>query len=220
MHNKKLKIFGIVVLFIVLGFVYLMWWQKSRMPQDMIWIDEIPIAVENQEIITDKSENSGNIEETGSMFLADDGSKTTKAVIYVYVCGFVKEPAVYELTEGSRVFQAVEMAGGVSEDGNVQYLNMAGILMDGERIYVPSNEEAESLAEENVSGNAKEHGLVNINMASKEQLMSLPGIGESKADAIIQYREQNGGFASIEDIMQIPGIKNAAFSKIKDLICT
>lgn len=212
MHNKKLKIFGIVVLFIVLGAVYLLWWQKGQKNQTVIWIDE--------------TESSGNeaeseIQSTSEVLTEQESDK----VIFVYVCGYVKNPDVYELEEGARMFQAVELAGGPLADGDTSYLDMAGVLSDGERVYVPSYEEVQENPAQYSVGNASSstdsvYGLININKATKEQLMTLPGIGEAKADAIIQYREQSGGFSTIEDIMNISGIKEAAFSKIKSLICT
>jgi competence protein ComEA len=109
----------------------------------------------------------------------------------------------------------LKLAGGFSEDAGTDYLNLAETVSDGEKVYVPTVDElnVELAAEEEADS-----GKININTATKEQLITLPGIGESKADSIIAYRTEHGGFSTIEEIMEIPGIKEAVFSKIKELI--
>jgi len=135
------------------------------------------------------------------------------AYIFVYVCGAVNREGVYELPSGSRVYQAIELAEGFREDADAKSVNQAEILKDEERIYVPViGEEVEA------NSSSDKDGKMNINKASKEELMSLPGVGESRADSIIKYREDVGPFQSIEDIMQVSGIKEGLFEKIKDLI--
>ena len=133
--------------------------------------------------------------------------------IYVYICGQVKSPGVYEMPEGTRIADAIEAAGGMTEEAAREYLNQAAILADGQKIYVPTLEEAE---QEEVT--SRTDGKVNINTADAEELMSLSGVGEAKAEAIIRYREEAGGFRSIEEIMNIEGIKEGVFNKIKDKI--
>ncbi len=140
--------------------------------------------------------------------------------IFVYVCGEVNSPGVYELPEGSRLFEAVEAAGGFTEDADERVHNLALLLKDGAQITVYSRSEAETLSAAlryGASGESPD-GLININTASKAELMTLPGIGEAKADDIIRYRESNGDFKVIEDIMKVSGIKDAGFQKIKDRI--
>ena len=156
----------------------------------------------------------------------------------VYVSGYVNNPGVYELSAGSRVIDAIDAAGGYSKEAYDNYLNLASLIADGQMIYVPSEEEVESGSIErgvasgadgsgvggvtggNGGGNSSGSGaLVNINQASKEELMTLPGIGESKADKIIAYREENGRFSTPEGIMEISGIKDGLYNKIKDKIC-
>ena len=133
--------------------------------------------------------------------------------IFVYVCGAVNCEGVYELPNGSRIYQAIEVAGGFREDADTKAVNQAEVLEDEERIYVPVIGE-----EENESSPAEKGGKININKASKEELMSLPGVGESRAEDIIRYREEQGSFQNIEDIMRVSGIKEGLFEKIKDLI--
>lgn len=140
----------------------------------------------------------------------------------VHICGAVKEPGVYTLEEKSRIYQAVEEAGGFREDAASDYLNQADLIADGMKIYVPTVTEAEELQPAGgwaeTEGTGQEKGLVNINTAGEELLKTLPGVGESKAKSIIAYREKNGGFRQAEDIMKVEGIKEGLFQKIKDSI--
>ena len=142
-------------------------------------------------------------------------SKDTKRSVWVYVCGSVNCPGVYKLSEGSRITDAIEAAGGMTEEAADTYLNLAETLSDGQKIEVPSLEEAEALTEAGRTGAA---GLVNLNRATEEELMTLSGIGASKAKEIIRYRETKGGFGKPEDLMKIPGIKEGVFHKIRDQI--
>ncbi len=133
--------------------------------------------------------------------------------ICVYIVGEVVNPGVYVLEEHSRICDVVEMAGGFTDNAATEYINLASIVSDEEKIIVYSLDEV--LNGEVITEN---ENLININTATKEQLMTLPGIGESKASDIIKYREENGKFQTKEDIMKVPGIKDAAFSKIEELI--
>ena len=152
----------------------------------------------------------------------DTGSKkSAEKKIWVYVCGAVNAPGVYELKEDARLYEAIELAGGVNQEAAPEVLNQARVLADGERIYVPKQDEAESYSLqdqglESNAGTADTRGKININTAGKEELMTLPGIGEAKAEKILRYREEHGAFRSIEDVMQIEGIKEGVFNKIKE----
>ncbi|WP_333646003.1 helix-hairpin-helix domain-containing protein [Lacrimispora sp.] len=156
-------------------------------------------------------------ESEGNSF-SDQSEEETLPACYVHICGEVAAPGVYELEEGSRVFQAVEMAGGFTEKAAPEYLNMAEKIHDGMKITVLSQEEARAGGTLSaVPGAASQQkSKINLNTATKEQLMTLRGVGEAKAADIIKYRESHGGFQKIEDIMKISGIKEAAFQKIKD----
>lgn len=171
--------------------------------------------------------------------LSDASSEETKTLV-VHICGAVSAPGVYELPAGSRIIDAVEAGGGFLPEADEACCNLAEEIVDGCQIYIMTKSEscAEGQTEKkagiqtspdsdmqttdrNVRSNsttALENGLVNLNTADVAALMTLPGIGESRAKAIISYREQHGAFAKIEDIMKISGIKQAAFSKIKDKI--
>lgn len=137
-------------------------------------------------------------------------------MIFVYVCGAVREPGVYELPAGSRVYEAVAAAGGMTEQADEKSLNQAGVLEDGQQITVYTAEEAAALPVQDGTGTSGEK--VNLNTASRDALMTLPGIGEAKADAILAYRDEHGGFKSTEEIQQVEGIKEKVFEKIKDQI--
>lgn len=144
--------------------------------------------------------------------------------ICVYVCGAVNSPGVYYLPSGSRVHEAVEMAGGLTDEAAEDYVNMASLLEDGEQLYIPTQEEAEEegleidSASSSSGSDSSSESLININTASSEELQTLSGIGEAKAAAIISYREENGDFESIEDIMNVSGIGESTFENIKDYI--
>lgn len=161
-------------------------------------------------------------ETTEDVCILEDTEKsmeeTEKFVLYVHVCGAVLNPGVYELPMGSRIYEAIALAGGLREDACEDSINQAEILSDGEMIKVLTVEEA---AVQQTTGNteeAEEDGRVNINTADAEQLMTLPGIGASKAESILSYRNENGSFSSVEELMNITGIKEGVYSKIKNHI--
>ena len=166
--------------------------------------------------------NSGNngigTNGNGNMGDAEAGNGN---LICVHIVGCVVNPGVYDVAEGSRIYEVVRLAGGFLPEADESYLNLASIVFDGQKIEVLSKEEAKT-AKPFVSATETETSkkLININTATKEELMQLAGIGESRALSIISYREKHGGFKKISDIMKVSGIKEAAFEKIKDYICT
>ena len=138
--------------------------------------------------------------------------------IYVYICGAVKNPGVYELEKGSRVYQLVDAAGGLNEDADDRSVNLAETITDGQMVRILSVTEAEGGSEQefaNYASGITTDGKVNINTASEEELMSLSGIGQTKADGIIAYREEHGAFRNTEEIMQVSGIGESTYEKIK-----
>ena len=135
--------------------------------------------------------------------------------ITVYVCGAVVQEGVYELPAGSRISDALLMAGGYDENALHGYVNLAERLEDGERIYFPDYQELEELGIVPISStDSSESGLVNINTADAEMLKTLPGIGDAKAADIIAYREEHGAFSSIEDIKNVSGIGESIYNRI------
>ena len=155
----------------------------------------------------------------------DKDSDKEAVSLLVHICGAVANPGVYELAEGDRICHAVEKAGGFTTRADQNYLNQAQKITDGMRIYIPTQEETALAAEDILlltddlqQAHASESGLININTAGLEQLCSLPGIGEGKAQNIIAYREEKGSYTSIEEIMNVEGIKEGLFEKIRDKI--
>ena len=150
--------------------------------------------------------------------------------VAVYVCGAVQQPGVYYVAGSAIRETAVQMAGGFTDDADVTYVNLAQTVVAGEQIYIPTREETNGIslsgretdgtsAQDAPAGtNVEMDGKININTAGKDALMTLPGIGESKADAIIAYREAQGKFQNTEELMNIRGIKEGIYNKIKDLI--
>lgn len=142
-------------------------------------------------------------------------SGTGTETIVVHICGAVANPGVYELPAGSRIYQAVRAAGGFLPEAGQDFLNQAAVIEDGVKLYVPTMEESEEISEEILW---EDDGLVNINTADEEELCTLTGIGSGKAGRIIDYRTKNGNFQKIEDIMNVEGIKEGLFQKIRDSI--
>ncbi len=145
----------------------------------------------------------------------ETASEARDTTIRVYVCGAVANPGVVEIPQGSRVEDALEAAGGFWAEAGREAVNLADWVSDGQKLYFPKEGEA---VEESQAQSDSASGLVNINTADAAALCTLPGIGESRAQDIISYREANGGFQACEDIMKVSGIKTAAYEKIKDKI--
>ncbi|GFI22546.1 ComE operon protein 1 [Lachnospiraceae bacterium] len=186
--------------------------------------DEVTMALLNTKTTETQSE-----EMTAVSFLEKELALETSQ-IYIYVCGAVELPGVYCLEEGSRLYEAIALAGGLSIDADENCLNMARQIVDGEQIVILTQAEAALQKEagtyrfpmdENTSATATQgSSLVNINTATVAELTTVSGIGESRAQAIVAYREKNGSFGSIEEIKKVDGIKEGLFSKIKDKITT
>ena len=166
--------------------------------------------------------------------------ETQPEMIYVDVCGAVANPGVFQLAAGSRVFQAIEAAGGYLPEAVQNCVNRAGVLADGQQLYILTQEEMERQGLDpaemagasdgqmngsagtgqntGIAAQAQQDNRININTADETQLTTLTGIGATRAQAIIAYRQENGPFAAIEDIMNVQGIKEGTFAKIKDEI--
>ena len=185
----------------------------------LIWLNLRPRRPIMQE---ESSISSSTLAESIS---SQESAKTDK--IYVDLKGAVKHPGVYALDQGSRVFDLLEMAGGLTEDAAERALNQAQLLVDQQSLYVPTIEEwqADSQGPQaNVVGSqaplvsSPNSGKVNINQADLAQLETLPGIGAKKAQAIIDYRTANGSFHSLEDLGKVKGIGPKMLEKLKDLV--
>lgn len=194
------------------------------------------IRVNGVRLEEDERESAGPEAET---FLSESGLDTyenssgadPEETIAVYVCGAVQDPAVYHFPADARVCDAIEAAGGFSQDADTRWLNLAQHLQDAQMLTVYTCQETAQMKEQGIrsgadssdggtSGSDRAEGqdLVDLNTATREQLMTLPGIGESKADAILRYREENGPFSCTEDVMNISGIKNSVYARIREQI--
>ena len=197
--NKVIK-WGIWGLLVLAGSI---WWFCKPGRSEEAWMEETVPSIDEVTVeeITDSSEVVSEV-----------------PMIGVHVTGAVVEPdRVYYLPEGARVSDAIEAAGGANAEADLSQLNLAGYIKDGQRIYVPTvGEKIENIA--NTAGENQENLLTNINLASKIELLDLPGIGETYAERIIQHREENGPFETIEDIMKVKGIGESKFNDLKDKI--
>ncbi len=170
------------------------------------------ILLSSQKEDTENEKQSEDIEQEHT-----EAGTEGESLIYVQVSGAVKCPGVYGLAEGSRVFHALELAGGVTKGADPTSLNQAERVTDGQMIQVLTAEEA-AQREESGKAQPEDDGKVNLNTADKEELMTLTGIGDAKAQSILDWRMEHGGFAQIEDLMKIEGIKEGVFSKIRDSV--
>lgn len=165
---------------------------------------------ENTLIISDLIENT-NINTTEELF--------EPSYIVVYICGAVKNNKVITLKENSRICDAIDAVGGLTKDADLTNINLANMLEDGEKIYIPKKGE---YIENNINSsytNLISSNKININKATQTELETIPGIGPSTALKIIKYRNENGKFSKIEDIQNVSGIGTAKFNTIKEYIC-
>lgn len=218
--SKQKLIVAVTVLFIMVsGIYYCICFGES---EEAVFVVDGTEAENDSEFFSEDKEDSAD-EFITEIQTIEEPEKLEKTVIYVHICGQVNHSGVYCLEEDGRVIDLVNMAGGFTKDAAKDYVNLAQKLVDGQRVYIPSLEEAaESPVSvediDKVGADEQGTGKVNINTADKDTLMTLTGIGEAKAEAILRYREEHGGFQSIEEIKQIEGIKNGVFDKIKNEI--
>lgn len=193
--NKRLLTGVIVVLLIICGMIY----KNTVLDAQVILIDEV-------EQPTTEQEKPEKIEEDPD--------------ITVYVCGSVKNSINVTLPKDSRVEDAIKMAGGVTENADLNGINMAQKLNDEDMVYVPKKGEIieASGTDSGISPSPVKKGKLNINKATAEQLDTLPGIGPSIAQKIIDYRDSKGGFKSIEELNNVSGIGDEKYKDLKNLI--
>ena len=219
--DKKQRITLITIIaIIILGIAYYAYTSKAN--------EEFNVEKQKLEISESNNENKNGENETQDESLEK---------IIVHISGAVNNEGIVELEEKSRVADAIEKAGGVTENAYMKDINLATKLEDGMKIYIPTKEEAElEKSNGNIGGvvtnpeNGKSTNIgesvavketnkkVNINTATKGELDTLPGVGESTANKIISYREENGKFNSIEEITEVSGIGDSKYEQIKDLI--
>ncbi len=162
-------------------------------------LSEFPDEISMQDTTEEKNENA-----------ADASYFDAKNKGFVHICGAVENEGIYEFSEGERLFELIEKAGGFDEEADRAAVNLATKVKDGEQIRIPFIGEELSIEDEK---------LININEADIGKLCEIPGIGEKRAADIINYREENGGFKEIEELKNVTGIKDATFNKIKPYVC-
>ena len=208
--NKKQKtIILIIAIIVAIGMIYFIY-NKNQIRSD--------IDLESEILISNTSENKTNVE------LQED-------LVIIHITGSVKNPGIVKLKDGSRIEDAIEAAGGLTENADITNVNLAYVLDDGVKIRIPSitdekNGDEQILEEESGENIIEETNMtlgastkeVNINKATETELQSLPGIGASLASRIIEYRNQNGKFSKIEDIKNVNGIGDSKYENIKDFI--
>jgi len=216
-HNKKTILFIILSIFLIIYYIY--YKNNNHNKYETILNDENIVFDKEKEENLQESDNEVQNPE-------DEGNE----IIIVHITGEVKNWGVIELEKGARVMDAVNKAGGLTEEADVEKVNLAYILSDGVKIYIPSKnnendieyiieESGEKVVTEEKKMEKANNALININNATQTELESLPGIGPSTALKIILYREENGKFSSIEDIKNVSGIGENKFNNIKQLIC-
>lgn len=199
-ENKKNKIKIVAVPVLVIAAVLFFWLNSGS---GEIKIDE---------------GNSSAIEEDG---ISQQEVNSTQSHLYVDIGGEVMKPGVYEVSDGTRLFEVIDKAGGLTEDADIDGINRAETVQDGQKIMIGRHgenpdENRDSYSANNVTDSGE--GKVNINTADAAALQTIPGIGPSKADRIIEYRESEGKFNEIDDIKNISGIGNKTFESIKEYI--
>ena len=166
-------------------------------------------------VIVFKEEKADIVQDTTDDYVVE----TVDNYIVVYIIGAVHEPGVIRIKEGSRMYEVVEAAGGATDDANIELVNLASIVKDEQKVIIPYIESGDNvnLATERINSlMSNNKGLININTATQTELQSLTGIGESTAMKIINYRNQNGYFENVEELMNVSGIGKSKFNAIKN----
>ncbi|KUK14693.1 MAG: ComEA family DNA-binding protein [Synergistetes bacterium] len=197
--NQKKGLLLIILLVLVAGFAFHLYERFSPPPGGII------VKAGNE----DKKEVKGQVSPVSSF-------------LYVQLCGAVKNPGVYKVKKGTRLFEVVDMAGGLSPDADSRTVNLARVVEDGEKIYISSIKEPSNGASIGESGKGRtlegKSRLINVNKASLEELEKLPGVGKTIAERIIEYREKNGPFRTAADLLKVKGIGEKKLEKIRDMI--
>lgn len=209
--SKKQKIIFFIILSIMIGvIIYYIYSNLYKSDFSFAYYDN---SINNDELIENANNSSNLLENSYS------------STITIYICGAVKNSRVVTLNENSRICDAIDAVGGLNDDADLTTINLAYVLEDGEKIYIPTKgeeiiEEASSISDLSSSSasNSIKNNKININKATQTELESIPGIGPSTALKILNYRNQNGKFSSIEDIKNVSGIGDKKFEKIKDYI--
>lgn len=166
-------------------------------------------------IFVEENNSEESITTSGENVITSNNSNK----IFVEIKGEVAKPDVYEVDEGSIIRDLINVAGGLTPEANIDNINRAEKLINNQLIVIPNKNDEIIVEGTNISQGITKDGIININKASLSELQEITGIGEVKAQSIIDYREKNGGFKSIEDIKNVDGIGSKTFEKIKEKIC-
>ena len=209
--NSKQKILVLIIITVIVTGIIIYIYNSNK----------VDISELNDEILINNNSTNNTIEN-----ISDE-----KNMIIIHITGAVKTPGIVKLEEGSRIEDAINKAGGLTEDADISKVNLAYILEDGIKIIIPSNTDIGDFQEENILSNDSGEGIIdnietsskssslNINKATEQDLQNLPGIGPSLAAKIIAYRDENGKFTTVEDIKNVNGIGDSKYENIKDYIC-
>lgn len=207
LENKQKIIIGII-LFIMIGVIIYYCYTNLQETREEILISEEESQAEQQ------------IEETEQ----EETKKETEEII-IHIAGAVQKEGILKMEEGSRVADAIEKAGGLKENASTKNVNLAYMIEDGQKIYIPTIEEDQedeiaviTSGEFGENETKEKSKIVNINTATIDELQEIPGIGESTAQKIITYRKENGKFTKIEDLKNVSGIGEAKFNQMKEYI--
>ena len=177
-----------------------------------------------EELLIEGRENTSTVEQLAAEESLEENPEPKE--IFVHLSGAVNKPGVLKLSEGTRVYEAVEMAGGLEVDADSSGINLARTLQDEERIHIPREGEVQTSPVlytnnpmQSMVGGTGQSGLININSADSAALQTLTGIGPSTAEKIMDYRQSSGPFRSIEQIKEVSGIGEKTYQKFKDKIC-
>lgn len=227
--KKKERIIGAIVLLVVLGSI-LLFVSNMRKPQEFSQKEVLEMFNEEEDSGMESTKKISSKSETVNEEKNQD-EKAERKNIVVEIKGEVVKPNVYTLAENSRVNDIIEKAGGLTSEANINNINRASLLSDGECIVIRNINDKDADAdvqEENLNskvntlsqgGNAASNvDSININTASKDELKTLSGIGDTKAEAIIEYRDSNGGFKSIDELKNVSGIGEGTLNKIREKI--
>lgn len=213
-HRDQIKTVALPCL--VLAAVLFFWFYGNAQDSEQVYTEDVQAAAENQPTEAQQAELAAK----GAENIPEQGD------IYVDICGEVAKPDVYRVKNGSRLFEVIAQAGGLTAQADINVINRAETVRDGQKIRILSYEETKQGAQQQGDASASQYGSqaqandgkININLADAATLQMIPGIGPSKAERILEYRETTGPFQSIEDIKNVSGIGNKTFENIREYL--
>jgi competence protein ComEA len=215
-HKKIFQITAMIAIVIIAVLVFGQYGEKDEFSEQF---------TEDNGLTAEEDGASGGEMDKGENQADSAGS----AMIYVDIGGEVRNPGVYTVVEGTRLFEVIKAAGGLTDKAFTEQINQAEVVIDGQKVVIPSFEDNNGTAAFGSSGNIggtgepaalgkDSQGRININLADSSVLQEIPGVGPATAEKIIAYREEKGKFSKIEDIKMVSGIGNKTFQKMKDKI--